>query len=53
MRFFELLEYFEVDSELSRSESGRLIGFEQNPLRGFPRFSKGPSVTYLCPAHSL
>lgn len=24
MRFFELLEYFEVDSKLSRSKSGRL-----------------------------
>ena len=25
MRFFELLEYLEVDSQLSCSESGRLI----------------------------
>ena len=25
MRFFELLEYLEVDSELSCSKSGRLI----------------------------
>lgn len=52
MRFFELLEYLEVDSELSCSKSGRLVDLSTILYKTSTLFER-KSVTYFCPAHSL
>lgn len=48
--FFELLEYLEVDGELSRSKSGRLTRLSAIPYKTSTLLR---TVTYFCPAHSL